>query len=112
MKNLLLANQYPTTATVFSEVGEWFGGDPSTGFTGAHEYSVLGFVPNPQNLQAARVTVQNPHRTMHWPNGQVTAGMIDHGQGRVEMSLQQFNDIFFNFSSAVPPPRREIPRLR
>jgi len=110
--SLQLSNQWPTTATVFAEAGEaLFGNAPSTGFTGQHEYAVLGFVPNPQNLQAGRVTIQNPHRTMHWPNNRVPAGMIDHGDGRVEMSLQQFNDIFFNVSSAVRPRPREIPRL-
>lgn len=111
--NLALANQRPTTATVFSEVGELFGRDPSTGFTGGHEYSILSFVPNAQNNREARVTVQNPHRSMTWPNGQVPAGLIDHGRGVVEMSLEQFNSIFYNFSTPSPSNvrPRQIPRL-
>jgi hypothetical protein len=105
-KGLELSNKYPTTACVWPEMAEYFGGkDPSTGFPGAHEYSVLGFVDNPSNPKASKVIIQNPHRSMRWPNGKVPDGVKDLGGGKVQMTLEKFNEIFLNFSSAVKPEK-------
>lgn len=86
----------PITALIIGGLRE--GNEPRSGLPDWHHYSVLALEDDPNHLgspEHARVILRNPHGSLGLPPGHVLPpGMRDEGNGRISMSIQDFNRTF------------------